>query len=137
MHPSISKESGYQSRSLASLCRLAGWAGTWTVATALMKFGPAHLWTQAMVTMLAAGLDVAVGIGLILAHKRWLADQDELQRKIYLDALGVTLGVTVIAGVVYEFLDKQGVMAFHFSNLLILTSLTLVGSVLFGTWRYR
>jgi hypothetical protein len=103
-----------------------------------MKFGPEHLWNKSPdFTLLGAVLDVAVGIGLILAHKRWLADQDELQRKIYLDALGVTLGVTVIAGVVYEFLDKQGVMAFHFSNLLILTSLTLVGSVLFGTWRYR
>ena len=79
----------------------------------LMKLGPGFLWNKDPVfTLLAAGLDVAVGFGLILAHKNWLAETDELQKKIYFDALGITLAVTVTAGVVYEFLDKHDMIPF-------------------------
>jgi len=103
-----------------------------------MKLGPEYLWNKAWAfTVLAIGLDVAVGVGLILAHKYWVARLDDLQRKIYLDATGITLGVTLIVGVPYEYLDKIGIIPFHFSNLLILTSLTFVISNVYGTVRYR
>jgi hypothetical protein len=103
-----------------------------------MKAGPALLGTQRPEFMLVGvALYTVVGAGFIVAQKNWLRGMDELQRKIYVDALGLTLGVTVVAGVAYEYLDKQGLLAFHFSDLLILTSLTLVGSVAYGTWRYR
>ncbi len=40
----------------------------------LMALGPKFLWNKALVfTLLAAGLDVAVGIGMILANKNYLA----------------------------------------------------------------
>ena len=131
-------EKSYQSRTLRGLKRLACWAGAWTVATLVMKRGPELLWNKDLAfTLIAAGLEVVVGVGLILAHKTWLAELDELQRKVYVDALGITLGVTLIAGVAYEYLDKYGVISFHFSNLLALMSVTLLASVLYGTWRYR
>ena len=138
MNPSVPREKGYQSRTLTGLRRLACWAGAWAVTTWLMRRGPQLFWDKTSVfTLLAVGLDGVVGVGLILAHKRWLAETDELQRKLYLDALGLTLGVTVVAGVAYEFLDKQGLISFHFANLLILTSATLLGSIAYSTWRYR
>lgn len=138
MSHSKPRAGGYQSRTVASLRRLAYWAGAWAVTTMLMKLGPRLSGsTDLGLMLLSAALDVAVGVGLILAHKNWLAETDELQRKVYLDALGITLGVTMIAGVAYEYLDKYGVIPFHFSNLLILTSVTLVASTLYGTWRYR
>ena len=120
------------------IIRLACWGTAWCAATLLMKFGPRFLWDKAsLFTLLAVGLDVAVGVGLILAHKNWVAELDDLQRKVYLDATGITLGVTMIAGVAYEYLDKSGMIPFHFSNLLILMSLTFLASNLYGTWRYR
>ena len=138
MNQSKPRENGYQSRTLARLRRLAYWAGAWTLATLLMKSGPRFLWNKdSAFTLLAVGLNVAVGVGLILAHKNWLAEMDELQRKIYLNALGITLGVTMVAGVAYECLDKYEVIPFHFSNLLVLVSVTLLASVLYGTRRYQ
>jgi len=132
------RENGYQSRTLTGLRELACWSAGWAAATLLMKNGPLVLWNKDLTfTLLAVGVDLAVGVGLILAHKNWLAELDELQKKVYLDALGITLGVTVTAGVAYEFLDKYDVIPFHFSNLLILTCVTLLASVLYGTWRYR
>jgi len=103
-----------------------------------MKLGPANLWEKASIfTLLAVGLDVAVGVGFILVHKSWIKGLDDLQRKIYLDATGITLGVTVMMGVPYAFLGKLGVIPFEFSNLLILTSVTFVISNVYGTVRYR
>ena len=133
-------ENGYQSRIRTSLVRLACWQGAWLAATALMKFGPKFLWNQSSVfTLLAVGLDVAVGVGMILANKTYLAELDELQQKVYLNALGITVGVAVIAGVPYSVMGIYHVISFHAEiwHLLLLMSLTFLLSFLYGTWRYR
>src|ERR1700722_6365980 len=81
-------ENGYQSRIWTRTIRLACWGGAWLAATALMKFGPKFLWNQVLVfTLLAIGLNVVVGVGMILANKKYVAELDELQQKVYLNAL--------------------------------------------------
>lgn len=130
---------GYQSRTFKSLGRLACWAGVWLAATALMKFGPKFLWNQSLLTVLAIGLNVCVGIGLTLAHRRYIAELDELQQKIYLNALGITVGVAVIIGIPYSVMDTYHVIPFHaqISHLVGLMSLTFVVSTVYGAVRYR
>lgn len=133
-------KNGYQSRIWTRTIRLACWAGAWLAATALMKFGPKFLWDKALViTLLAVGLDVAVGVGMILANKNFLTELDELQRKVQLNAMGITLGVGLIAGVPLSVMDSYHVIPFHADSayLLILMSLTFLVSNLYGTWRYR
>jgi hypothetical protein len=57
-------EKSYQSRIWMRTIRLACWGGAWLAATALMKFGPKFLSNKALAfTLLAVGLDVAVGVG--------------------------------------------------------------------------
>ena len=98
-----SPENGYQSRIRTNVIRLFRWNAAWGAATALMAFGPKFLWNNALVfTLLAIGLDVAVGVGLILACKKYVMELDELQQKVYLNALGVTVGVAVIASIPYS-----------------------------------
>ena len=133
-------EHGYQSRIRTNTRRLAWWNGVWLAATALMAFGPKFLWNKALVfTLLAVGLDVAVGVGMILANKNYLAELDELQRKVQLNSMGITLGVALIAGVPLSVMDAYHVIPFHagIAFLLILMSLTFAISNLYGTWRYR
>jgi hypothetical protein len=133
-------ENGYQSRTRANVIRLFRWNGAWGAATALMAFGPKFLWHRALVlTLLAVGLDIAVGVGMILANKKYLAELDELQRKVQLNAMGITLGVGLIAGVPFSVMDAYHVLPFHanIAYLLILMSLTFAASNLYGTWRYR
>src|SRR3954451_10313015 len=94
MNQAKPKDMGYASRIMKSTGRLACWGGAWVAATALMKFGPKYLWDKSLLlTPLAVGLNVCVGIGLILAQKRYIAELDELQQKVYLNALGITVGV--------------------------------------------
>ena len=133
-------ESGYESRTRTNVIRLFCWNGAWGAATALMAFGPKFLWNKALVfTLLAIGLDVAVGVGMILANKNYLAELDELQRKVQLNAMGITLGVGLIAGVPFSVMDSYHVIPFHadIGYLLILMSLTFAVSNLYGTRRYR
>ena len=133
-------ENGYESRTRTNVIRIFRWNGAWGAATALMVLGPKFLWNNALVfTLLAVGLDVAVGVGMILANKKYLAELDELQRKVQLNAMGITLGVGLIAGVPFSVMDSYHVIPFHadIASLLILMSLTFLVSNLYGSWRYR
>jgi hypothetical protein len=133
-------ENGYRARIWTSTRRLASWSGAWLAATALMKFGPRFLWNQSStLTLLAVGLNVAVGIGMILANRAYIAELDELQQKVYMNALGITVGVALILGVPFTVMDLYHVISFHAQiwHLLILMSLTFLVSIVYGTWRYR
>jgi hypothetical protein len=105
-----------------------------------MVLGPKFLWNKALLfTLLAVGLDVAVGVGMILANKSYLAKLDELHRRVQLNSMGITLGVALIAGVPLSVMDAYHVIPFHadIAYLLILMSLTFALSNLYGTRRYR
>ncbi len=131
---------GYQSRTRRNVVRLFYWNGAWGVATALMALGPKIIWNKAPVlTLLAVGLNVALGVGMIVANKTYLAELDELQRKVQLNAMGITLGVGLIASGPLSVMDSNHLIPFHadIANLLILMSLTFVACNLYGMWRYR
>jgi hypothetical protein len=133
-------ENGYQSRIRTNIIRLVRWNGAWVAATALMAFGPKFLWNKALVfTLLAVGLDVAVGVGMILATKKYVMELDELQQKVYLNALGITVGVGLIAGVPFSVMGSYGVIPFKadIAHLVMLMGLTFFVSFLYGTRRYR
>ena len=133
-------QNGYQSRTRTNIIRLFRWNAAWVAATALMAFGPKFLWSRALVfTLLAVGLDVAVGVGMILANKKYLEELDELQRKVHLNALAIAVGVALIAGIPYSMMDAYDVIPFkaNISHLVMLMSLTYFVSYLYGARRYR
>ena len=140
MNQSKTMENGYRSRIRTSTKRLAQWTGAWLAATALMAFGPKFLWNKALAfTLLAVGLNVAVGVGMILANKRYIEELDELQRKIHLNALAIAVGVALIASIPYSMMDAYHVIPFkaQISHLVMLMSLTYLVSYLYGARRYR
>ena len=140
MNQSKPPANDYESRIRTSTIRHAQWTGAWVAATALMSFGPKFLWNRALgFTLLAVGLDVAVGVGMILATKKYVMELDELQQKVYLNALAITVGVGLIAGVPYSVMDTYHVIPFKadIAHLVILMGLTFFVSILYGTWRYR
>jgi len=133
-------ENGYQSRLRTNTIRLVCWNGAWAGTCLLLAFGPKFLWNKGLLlTLVAAALNVAVGIGWILANKKYVEEQDELQQKVYLNALGITVGVAVIASVPYSAMAAYHVIPFKadIGQLVMLMVLTFFVSVLYGTWRYR
>ncbi len=62
------------------------------------------------------------------------------QRKVQLNAMGITLGVGLIAAAPFSVMDSYHLrFPFHadIASLVILMALTLLASNLYGTRRYR
>ncbi len=133
-------ENGYESRVRASVVGLFGWSGAWGGTCALLALGPRFIWNKALVfTLLAVGLNVFVGIRAIMAHKKYFEELDDLQRKVQLNSLAITVGVAMVAGVPYSLMDFYHVLPFHadISHLVVLMGLTYAASNLYGTRRYQ
>lgn len=136
--PETNRESR-ATRTRQNTVRLAWWTLAWLVTMALAVFGPKFLWNSSLpLTVSAIALNLAAGIGMIVANIRHLKGLDELQQKIQLEAMGLALGVAVVVGLAYSSLDITNVIPFdaEISNLVILVALTYLVGVLVGHRRY-
>lgn len=116
------------------------WTLAWVATVALARFGPDHLWdSRPVVSWLAIGANIAVGLGLIIANARWLRAIDELQRKLTLDAMGVTLGTGLVAGLAYVTMSRADLIASdaEIGPLLILMGVVYILAIAVGNLRYR
>jgi hypothetical protein len=120
--------------------RLALWTLAWLVTLALASFGPALLWDeQPILTWIAIGVNVIVGIGWIIYHFRYLRGVDELQRKILMDAIAVALGFALVGGCAFAAAGNVGLIDVD-GDIAIMTAATGVVYVIaavVGNLRYR
>lgn len=133
-------EKGYESRMRTNVIQVFRWSGAWAGTCALLAFGPKFLWNKASVfTLLAIGLNVCVGIRAIVVNKKYFEELDELQRKVHLNSLAITVGVAIITCVPYSLMDSYHVIPFHADilYLVVLMGLTYGACNLYGTRRYR
>ncbi|MFD6973739.1 hypothetical protein [Streptomyces sp. NPDC059979] len=121
--------------------RLVLWTLAWAATLALAKFGPRLLWEppQQVASWAAVAVNLAVGVGWIVAFTRFLHALDELQRKIMQDALAVTLGVGWIVGFSYVVADAAGLVAHDVGIAVLPTLMGVVFVIAFvvGKIRYR
>lgn len=119
--------------------KLAVWTTAWVVTMALASFGPTLLWDgQTVISAAAIALSTLVGIGMIVANKNHLMSLDELEQRIHLEAMGIALGVALVAGLSYSNLDIANVIPFdaEIGHLVILVGLTYLASVGFLKRKY-
>ena len=120
--------------------RLFFWTGAWVLATAGAAFGPRFLWDfNILPTILGVLIHIGIGFGMIRVFKQYLLGLDELQRKIQLDAIALTLGVGLVIGSSYELLEDIKLIPFEpeISHLIILMSLTYCVGIILGNRRYQ
>lgn len=133
-------QGGGHAQATRASVRLALWTVAWAATLALARYGPAHLWDfQLAASWAAVGLNLVVGIGWIVAYAHYLRAIDELQRRINLDALAVTLGVGVVGGFGYVVADAAGLIASAIDVALfpVLLGVAYIVSVIVGHLRYR
>jgi hypothetical protein len=120
--------------------QLALWTLAWVATLALARFGPEYLWdSQPAASWAAVAINIAAGIGLIVAHARYLRGIDELQRKIMQDALAVTLGVGWVGGFAYVVADTADLLTREVNSgtFPALLGVVYMVAIIVGHIRYR
>ncbi len=90
------------------LAYVVAWSAWWLLALAAAHAGWLH---QLPVALGVATVHAGLGIGMILAYRRFLVEADELRRKIELDAMAVGVGVAVVGGFTASLLEAAGVIS--------------------------
>jgi len=140
----MSKKSGaansWEAENVKNTTRLKFWSMGWVLSMVLAQFGPKFLWDfETGLTILGVIINLAVGFGMILATKRHLQSQDEMQQKIFRDAAVLSLGVGLVCGLGYEMLEDIKLISFEpeISHLVILMCLTFMAGMFKGSRQYR
>ena len=127
-------------RAWGSVLMLAIWTVVWIATLALAKFGPETLWdSQPVVSWIAVAVNLAAGAGWIVAHARYLRGVDDLQRKIFMDAIAVALGAGLVGGFAYSAASTAGLISFDsdIAFLSVLMSIVYLLAIAAGFVRYR
>ena len=75
---------------------------------------------------------------MVFSYRRFLIELDEMERKIQLDALALSVGVTIISFSSYSILDKNGILPeLNSAYLIALMALTYMVGIISGRLRYR
>jgi hypothetical protein len=123
-----------------SVRALAIWTLAWVLSTAGAAFGPELIWgEQTLISSAALGVNFLIGIGMIFANIHHITSLDEMLQKIQLQAMGITLGVTLVSGISYSLMDSINLIAAdaEISLLIILMSLTYLAAIGIGYQRYK
>jgi hypothetical protein len=139
MSDSDSNCGGFAARNKKNTLRLGYWTGAWLVTMAIAVFGPILVWQDKVLTGAAIVINVAVGIGMIVANKNHLGGLDELQQKIQLEAMALALGVGLVFGLGYSTMDVTNFISAgaEISHLVMLIGLTYGAAVILGHRKYR
>ena len=93
------------------LIHLAFWTWPWVLTLAIATFGPVFFWEEkSALTIVAIVVNLAIGILMVLANRKLFNHYDELERKIHLESMGLTLGLAVIIGLTYSLLDQKNLI---------------------------
>jgi len=106
--------------------------GIWVASVALLTFGPKVWWEyHVLTTLLVIALNLLTGAMMLFAFFRHLKSMDELQRQTHLEAMALTLGITMIFTVVYGSLPTAQLLAdTHPTNILFVMGITYMLAVM-------
>jgi len=119
---------------------LAYWTGAWALTLALPAFGPKFLWDyNSSISILAILINTIIGAGMILVNRKYANGLDEMQRKIFMEAKALALGVGVVGGLSYSMLDAANVISSdaEIGHLVGLMGITYSIAYIVGSIRYK
>ncbi|MFC0444341.1 hypothetical protein ACFOD1_03420 [Pseudidiomarina halophila] len=120
--------------------QLAIWTALWIISTAVATFGSLLVWPEHYAVKVALLLiNITVGAVMINVNRRYVLALDELQQKVFLQAMGITLGVAVIGGITYSLADITDVISgdAEISVLIMVLGITYLISMFVGMRSYR
>ena len=109
------------------LLNLGLWTWSWVATLAIATFGPKFIWEeQIALTAFAIILNLAIGVLMILANRKVFNHYDELERKLHLESLALTMGLTVVVGLTYSLIDQTNLISIdaEIANLVLFVGIT-------------
>ena len=115
------------------------WVLAWVVSTAVLSAGVNNLWDSLLLTKIGLFINLTLGVGMIIANKNLFNYYDELQKKIHFEAMALTLGLTVVVGLVYEISFDFGVITSEpeFEYLVFFICFSYMSSIVINSLRYK
>lgn len=104
--------------------QLAIWTLAWLVTLAVATFGSLLLWESSLTLKLASILlNFVIGLGTIRANIRHIQSLDEMMQKVHLQAMGMAMGISIVAGITLSVLGSTDVLPFE-ADISLLVALT-------------
>ena len=118
---------------------MLAWTLAWMVSLAFLSYGANFLWDNLLITKIGLLINLAIGVGMIIANKNLFKHYDELQKKIQFEAMALTLGLAVVVGLTYEVSFDFGVIDSEpeFEYLMFFISFTYITSNIINSRRYK
>ena len=115
------------------------WTLAWVASLAFLTGAENSLWDNIIFTQIGLIINLAIGIGMIIANKNLFKTYDELQKKIQFEAMAITLGLAVVVGLTYEVSFDFGVINSEpeFEYLMLFISFSYTASNIINARRYR
>ncbi|OOG76214.1 hypothetical protein [Algoriphagus sp. A40] len=120
--------------------KLAAWTWSWVATLAIATFGPEFLWDgHPFLTTFAILVNLANGILMILANRDLFNHFDELEKKIHLESMAISLGLAVVVGLTFSILDQQELISFNadIGFLVMFIGITYLVAVLVNSKRFK
>jgi SNF family Na+-dependent transporter len=135
-----SNSANWESQSKRSVTKLAFWTSAWVISMAVVAFGHKFLWDyDKTISIISIVVNTLIGLVMIFANKKVFDQMDELQKKIQLEALALSLAIGIVGGLSYSMLDVTNVIPWdaEISVLVVLISVTYMIGCYIGHLRYR
>ncbi len=129
----------YDTRHVKINIQLLCWIFAWVGTMLLVDKAELYEWYSSdYMSMAGIVINAGIGLGMIVTFMRYLREVDELQRKIQLDALALSMGVGLVGSFTYSLLvTVQFVTDNEVSDIIMLMTLTYMVGVIVGQVRYR
>jgi hypothetical protein len=115
------------------------WTFSWVASLAFLTGAENTLWNNLIYTKIGLLLNLAIGIGMIIANKNLFKHYDEFQKKIHFESMALTLGLTVVVGLVYEISFDFGVINSEpeFEYLVFFICFSYMTSIIVNSLRFK
>lgn len=115
------------------------WCLAWAVSLGVISYVSEDDWYSATwIKMTGFIIHMIIGVGMIFAFKRFVSKADELERKIQLEALALSVGVTIVFFSSYTILGKSiGMPDLSAAYLIVAMSLGYAIGLIIGRMRFR
>ena len=115
------------------------WTFIWLVSFAILVNGPNNLWENTTFTIIAAAFNFILIFIMLLANKNHFDVFDELEKTVQLNAIAVSLFLTIFVGLFFIGVYKSGLINYEpqIDHLVVFSSLSYIISSFFIFNKYK